>query len=76
MAFGREQDEGYIAEQIKKSCVYPKYIMPVAMASGYKYSYRLNHCLQIIYTPLLDLLLDSMARMLCISNNEGKALYL
>ena len=39
MAIGRELDAGYIAELIKKSCVYAKYTTPVAVALGYKYTY-------------------------------------
>ena len=36
MVIGQEPDEEYIAELIKKSRVYAKYTMPVAMALGYK----------------------------------------
>ena len=35
MAIGREADEEYIPELIKKSRVYVNYTMPVAMAAGY-----------------------------------------
>ena len=39
MVIGCEPDAGYIAELIEKSRIYPKYITPVAMALGYKYTY-------------------------------------
>ena len=42
MAIGREPDVGHIAELIKKFCVYAKYTMLVAMASGYKYIYYIT----------------------------------
>ena len=39
----------YIHELIKKSCVYAKYTMPVAMALGYKHSYIASEKLHTSY---------------------------
>ena len=40
--FMRQREPGveYITELIKKSCIYPNYTTPIAMALGYKYHQR------------------------------------